>query len=141
MWPKKTPSNLELENQRLTQLVDTQARVIHTLETALARATNQPLPAPWRPLSRPLSPNSPSPKIRGAESVSVMDREARREEDLKGAVQESFKLPAYMEKNTREAVIPPEQIPSGKSVGGGFSSPSAPPPDRSPTPEPPSTGS
>jgi hypothetical protein len=136
------------ELDRLYQLVDSQSRLIFTLESALARATNQPPPAPWLPHSRPLLPSSPSPnskaylssRIRGAEAVSTMDREARRKEEETTVVQETFKLPAYMEKQTR--AIPPEQVPPGKSVGGGFSPlQSEPPQDKSPSSDSPSTAS
>lgn len=147
MWFTQKPTAAQTELDRLYQLVDTQSRLIHQLETVLARLTSQPPPAPWHPHSRPplpLSTGTEPRKIRGAESVSIMDREARREEEQKGAVQEAFKLPAYMEKNTREALtaIPPEQVPPGHAIGGGFSPPqNAPPPDKSPTPGSPSTGS
>lgn len=141
MWfmkrPTPTPSFQETEISRLLDLVDSQARHIHRLEVALAQATGQPRPGPLRQPSRPLSPPSP-PKVRGAESVSTMGREARREEEARAAVQEAFKLPSYMEKPTP---VPPEQIPEGKGVGGGFSRPSEPSPDRSPQPESPSTAS
>lgn len=145
MWftkrPTPTPAQQELD--RLLDLLDSQARHIHRLETELARATNRPLPAPLRLPSRAPSPSLTTPgaphKIRGAESVSVMDRTARQEEEHRQAVQTAFKLPAYMD---HPSPIPEIQVPTGKNVGGGFSTPhNAPPPDKNPPPGSPSTGS
>lgn len=143
MWFTKRPTPLRQDLDRLLDLVDSQARHIHRLETALARATNQPLPGPLRLPSRAPSPsstssNTPPGKIRGAEAVSTMDRAARQEEEHRTAVHTAFRLPAYMEAPTP---IPEAQIPAGKSVGGGFSPRSEPPPDRNLPSDPRSTTS
>lgn len=142
MWFKKTPPPPP-DHQLLWDLVESQARIIYQLETALARATNQPLPGPWHPPSRPplltSTPSNQTKKPLGAEAVSIMNREARMEAEAKAAVQTAFKPPAYL---GNPSPIPPSQIPEGKRIGGGFSSPqSEPSPDRNPPPESPSTGS
>lgn len=144
MWFQK-PHPSEMELQRLLDLVDSQARHIHRLETALARATHTTPPEPFVPPSRSHStsstPSRPSTPPRraplGAESVSIMTREVRQDQEHQQAVRTAFKLPRYMEAPTVEG-----PIPDGKSVGGGFSTPpSESPPDKNPPSGSPSTES
>jgi hypothetical protein len=134
LWtPFRKPEHTRI--QELERTVEDQQRLIHQLQTALAQALGQPLPAPLPPHSRPPLPRSGAPaRIRGAEDVSVLDRAQRREQELKAAV-EAVPLPEYM-RNPRPPTGP---LPEGKNVGGGFSPLSDPPP--SPAPDEPSTTS
>ena len=160
MWftknpPAPSPSLSELT--LLWDLVISQRAHIHQLQVSLARATNQPLPGPLLPLSKPPSLSllaqeeartrvtqsqgqSPSPRVRGAEAVTVNTKDRRREQELKEAVQAAiYPLPEYM---TRQAPIPEAVTPPGRAVGGGFSpAPNGAPPETPPTPGNSSTGS
>lgn len=135
MWPFPNPKNQRI--RELETLVDQQAQVIHTLHTSLALAMGQPPPGPWpRPSSSPWPPSSlPNRKKLGAEAVSVMDRRARREADLRQELTPTHPLPEYM---THPTPPDPGTIPLGRAVGGGFSPPpNDPSPGNLPTPEPP----
>ena len=118
MWFRKSSRVEELE-----RIIQMQSRLIHQLQSSLAMATGQ---SPPEPLPLPLKRPWPPSKVRGAEAVTVVDREVRREQELKAAVAASFPLPAYM---ANQKPVPEEQIPPGKSAGGGFSpSTNEPPP-------------
>lgn len=129
MWtPFRKPEHTRI--QELERTVEDQQQLIHQLQTSLAQQLGQPLPAPLPLRSRPPSPRSvpPTSRVRGAEDVSVLDRAQRRERDLKLEV-EAVPLPEYM-RHPRQPN--PSQVPEGKNVSGGFSSPSDLPPNLAP---------
>lgn len=145
MWFKKSTIPLDTH----LAIVEGYRQQVYQLQVSLAILTRQPLPAPLPPPSKRLWPSSTvlgtlgSPvtgrqvpiRVRGAEAVSVITKDLRREEELKSAIHREFKVPDYL---AHPLPVPADQVPEqGKSVVGGFA-PLASEPPPSPPPAPPS---